>query len=116
MELHQEVRQALTEVRGAVESGDCRALLLTGNGRGFCAGQDLSDRNVAPGDEMPDLGYSIETYYNPLIRTLTALPVPVVCGERGVRLGGRREAHRAREGGAPPPPPLDAPRAGALHL
>lgn len=85
--MHQEVRQALTEVQAAVEAGDCRALLLTGNGRGFCAGQDLSDRNVAPGDEMPDLGYSIETYYNPLIRTLTALPVPVVCAVNGVAAG-----------------------------
>tara|TARA_A100001391_G_scaffold69_3_gene139 strand:+ start:900 stop:1715 length:816 start_codon:yes stop_codon:yes gene_type:complete len=90
--MHQEVRQALTEVQAAVETGDCRALLLTGNGRGFCAGQDLSDRAVspkdgAPGDDMPDLGYSIETYYNPLIRTLTALPVPVVCAVNGVAAG-----------------------------
>jgi hypothetical protein len=58
------VREALKQVR---QSSDARVLLLTAEGRGFCAGQDLSDRNVAPGAEMPDLGESIDKFYNPLV-------------------------------------------------
>src|SRR3954449_2961092 len=57
----------------------CRAILLTGAGRGFCAGQDLSDRVMGEGAEPPDLGRTIEAYYSPLVRQLRALPMPVVC-------------------------------------
>ena len=83
-QMHQEVREALKQVR---QSPEARCLLITGNGRGFCAGQDLSDRNVAPGAAMPDLGESIEKNYNPLIRTLRDLPMPVVCAVNGVAAG-----------------------------
>ncbi|SMH44659.1 2-(1,2-epoxy-1,2-dihydrophenyl)acetyl-CoA isomerase PaaG [Azospirillum agricola] len=82
--MHDELRQALAEVR---EDRSVRCLLLTGAGRGFCAGQDLSDRAVAPGAKGPDLGVSIETNYNPLIRTLRDLPMPVVCAVNGVAAG-----------------------------
>lgn len=64
-----------------------RVVLLTGNGRGFCAGQDLGDRQVAPGDQTPDLGESLETRYNPMLKSLRALPVPVVCAVNGVAAG-----------------------------
>lgn len=82
--MHGEVREALKQVR---QNPEARVLLLTGEGRGFCAGQDLSDRNVAPGAEAPDLGQSIEQFYNPLIRTLRDLPLPVICAVNGVAAG-----------------------------
>ena len=82
--MHQEVAQALARVR---EAGTDRVLVLTGAGRGFCAGQDLADRAVAPGDEPADLGESVERYYGPLVRTLRALPIPVVCAVNGVAAG-----------------------------
>ncbi|ASK35361.1 2-(1,2-epoxy-1,2-dihydrophenyl)acetyl-CoA isomerase PaaG [Alloalcanivorax mobilis] len=82
-QMHREVREALS----SLQQNGARVLLLTANGRGFCAGQDLSDRNVAPSDDAPDLGYSIETFYNPLIRTLSALPMPVICAVNGVAAG-----------------------------
>src|SRR4051794_17544755 len=69
--MHEEVADALSRLDGA------RVLVLTGAGRGFCAGQDLSDRAVAPGEAV-DLGHSVETYYNPLIRRITSLPFPVI--------------------------------------
>lgn len=82
--MHAELREAL----GRVESeAAIRCLLLTGRGRGFCAGQDLSDRAVAPGAEVPDLGESLENNYNPLVRRLRALPKPVVCAVNGVAAG-----------------------------
>lgn len=83
-QMHKEVREALKQLR---QSPEARCLLITGNGRGFCAGQDLSDRNVAPGAAMPDLGESIEKNYNPLIRTLRDLPMPVICAVNGVAAG-----------------------------
>jgi 2-(1,2-epoxy-1,2-dihydrophenyl)acetyl-CoA isomerase len=61
-------------------------LVLTGAGRGFCAGQDLNDRAVAPGESV-DLGHSVENYYNPLIKRLTSLPMPVIARVNGVAAG-----------------------------
>jgi len=62
-------------------------LLLTGAGRGFCAGQDLTDRAVAPGDAPVDLGASIEANYRPLVLALRSFPMPVVCAVNGVAAG-----------------------------
>ena len=74
-----------------------RVLLLTGAGRGFCAGQDLGDRAVAPGDAPVDLGASIERNYKPLVLGLRALPMPVVCAVNGVAAGrGRQPRARVR--------------------
>lgn len=82
--MHAEVRDALAQVKG---DPSIRVLLLTGAGRGFCAGQDLSDRSVAPGDAPIDIGASIEKNYKPLVLALRALPLPVVCAVNGVAAG-----------------------------
>ena len=81
--MHGELRAALDD---AERDPACRALILTGVGRGFCAGQDLSDRLARPGETVV-LGGALEAHYNPLIRKLRALPFPVVCAVNGVAAG-----------------------------
>jgi 2-(1,2-epoxy-1,2-dihydrophenyl)acetyl-CoA isomerase len=85
--MHLEVREALAQVAQGVADKSIRVLVLTGAGRGFCAGQDLADRAVAPGDAPPDLGESIEKYYGPLVLALRRLPIPVICAVNGVAAG-----------------------------
>ena len=82
--MHAELRDALTQVKS---DGSLRVLLLTGAGRGFCAGQDLSEREVPPGMEPVDIGATIERNYKPLVLTLQTLPMPVVCAVNGVAAG-----------------------------
>lgn len=81
--MHEELAAALDRL----EELGARALLITGAGRGFCAGQDLNDRAVSPGGAAVDLGASVEAYYNPLIRRLTSLPMPVIAAVNGVAAG-----------------------------
>ncbi len=82
--MHEEVRDALGRVAG--DTGT-RALILTGAGRGFCAGQDLNDRAVSPDGPRPDLGDSIDRYYKPLVLALRNLEKPVIAAVNGVAAG-----------------------------
>src|SRR5690349_17501643 len=82
-DMHLALRKALDE---AESDESCRALLLTGAGRGFCTGQDLNDRLAKPGETVV-LGGTLEAHYNPLVRKLRALPLPVVAAVNGVAAG-----------------------------
>ena len=81
--LHRALRTAIEE---ADADRECRALLLTGAGRAFCAGQDLNDRLAKPGESGVQTN-TLEEHYNPLIRKLRALPFPVVAAVNGVAAG-----------------------------
>jgi 2-(1,2-epoxy-1,2-dihydrophenyl)acetyl-CoA isomerase len=82
--MHDEIQAALGEIRA---DPGVRCLVLTGAGRGFCAGQDLSDRAVAPGQSAKDLGMSIDKYYIPLVLGLRRMPLPVIAAVNGVAAG-----------------------------
>ena len=84
LQMHSEVRDALDLVN---TNDGIRCLLLTGNGRGFCAGQDLADRTKHSDNQPADLSHSLNTQYNPLVRTLTELSKPVICAVNGVAAG-----------------------------
>lgn len=82
--MHEELRSCLHNID---TSNDVRSLLITANSRGFCAGLDLGDRELAADAYPPDLGESIEKNYNPLIRKLRSLEIPVICAVNGVAAG-----------------------------
>ncbi|APV35912.1 2-(1,2-epoxy-1,2-dihydrophenyl)acetyl-CoA isomerase PaaG [Acinetobacter soli] len=82
--MHHEVSKVMQQW---TQNPQIRAVVITGSGRGFCAGQDLNDRVVDPDADAPDLGLSIEKYYNPLIQCITEMPKPVICAVNGVAAG-----------------------------
>jgi len=82
--MHEELREAMHRVR---TEQDVRALLIAANGRGFCAGQDLTERVMKDGAGPFDLGATLEKNYNPLVKGLRELPFPVICAVNGVAAG-----------------------------
>ena len=82
-EMHLAFRAAL---QSAKDDDTCRAVLLTGAGRGFCAGQDLGDRDPAKG-EVPDLGKTLRDFYNPHIRLISDMPKPIIAAVNGAAAG-----------------------------
>jgi len=83
-QMHDEIRQIMRQVS---DDAAIRCLVITGAGRGFCAGQDLADRAMTTADDLPDVGKSVEKNYNPLIRSIMNLPKPVICAVNGVAAG-----------------------------
>lgn len=82
-EMHYALRAAIETARDA----GARAILLTGAGRGFCAGQDLGDRDPSKMDGPPDLGNTVRTFYAPLVNLIRSLEFPVICAVNGVAAG-----------------------------
>ena len=86
--LNSALTQALSAAVGrAAADPNCRAVLITGAGKGFCSGADLADRAVNSGAARPDLGQSLDSGLNPLVRAIRGLPKPVVCAVNGAAAG-----------------------------
>jgi len=81
--MHSALRLALDEAR---DDPGVRVIILAGSGRGFCAGQDLSDLSFEPGS-LTDLGELIESTFNPLIRQIKACPKPIIGKVHGIAAG-----------------------------
>lgn len=83
-DMHHALRAGLQR---AADDAEVRAILITGAGRGFSAGQDLGDRDPRKGGAAPDLGATLDTFYNPTLRLIRGIEKPVVCAVNGVAAG-----------------------------
>jgi 2-(1,2-epoxy-1,2-dihydrophenyl)acetyl-CoA isomerase len=81
--VHAEIREALTQVES---NAAIRCLVITGEGRAFCSGQDLTDRVMTENTQI-DTGASLDRDYNPLVRRLVAFPVPTIAAVNGPAVG-----------------------------
>ena len=84
---NEEMHLALRAALEAARDEGVRAVLLTGAGRGFCAGQDLGDRDPSKMDGPPDLGETVRRFYAPLVNLIRSLEFPVICAVNGVAAG-----------------------------
>jgi 2-(1,2-epoxy-1,2-dihydrophenyl)acetyl-CoA isomerase len=78
--------ELVTAIKRIRDDGSIRAVVLTGTGRGFCAGQDLAEA-IPAGDENPDLGAIVRTVYTPVVRGIRTLEKPVICAVNGIAAG-----------------------------
>jgi 2-(1,2-epoxy-1,2-dihydrophenyl)acetyl-CoA isomerase len=84
LEMASQLQRALA---AAAVDGTVRAVLLTGNGRGFCAGQDLSVAVPPDGSPRPDIGAVVRASWNPIIRAIRTMEKPVICAVNGIAAG-----------------------------
>ncbi len=84
---NEDMHMALQAALKSARDNRTRAILLTGAGRGFCAGQDLGDRDPSKMDGPPDLSQTVRTFYAPLVRLIRSLNFPVICAVNGVAAG-----------------------------
>ncbi|NIB43474.1 2-(1,2-epoxy-1,2-dihydrophenyl)acetyl-CoA isomerase [Pseudomaricurvus alkylphenolicus] len=83
-QMHIELKSVLKRISA---DRQLRCLVITGSGQGFCTGQDLNDRYQSVAQENANLGASLEKHYNPLVRSLKSLDIPVICAVNGVAAG-----------------------------